>query len=256
MSTWLRNSNSRKSLNIWADDVASEVEKEKSQKSHSASSRHRSSTTTTAVDSEGLPVPATHGERYSIASGRRKASGARFSVIRLAWQHFKRHLGTGSAPSSSSVHDESAADSMYLKKVENCDRDWVDEVVVDRVWSEEFTSTVSQSEGKGSPAKSSSNQQVSGASDYGSTTGTLLLQDRIWNLIMEIFSSRFEDEKRERHYQQVRRSSHAADRFLTRKLGGLVCQETAGSVDCLLVRSELGIGLCLHQASRAAVDRR
>lgn len=207
MSAWLRNSNSRKSLNIWADDVASEVEKEKSQKSHSTSSRHRSSTATTAVDAEGLPVPATHGERYSVGSGRRKAGGARFSVLKLAWQHFKRHLGTGSAPSSSSIHDESAADSMYLKKPEHADRDWVDEVVVDRVWSEEFTSTVSYSEGNGSPAKTNSNQQVSGASDYGSTTGTLLLQDRIWNLVMEIFSSRFEDEKRERHYQQVRSPS-------------------------------------------------
>jgi hypothetical protein len=205
MSAWLRNTNSRKSLNIWADDVASEVEKEKSQASASSRTiRHRSSTATTAVDSEGLPLPATHGERYSIGGGRRRSnSGARFSIIRLAWDHFKRRLGTGSAPSSSSVNDESAADSTYLRKLENVDRDWVDEVVVDRVWSEEFHSAASHSDENDTPVKSSSNQQNSGQSDYGgSSTGTLLLHYRIWNVVMEIFSSRFEDEKREQHYQQ------------------------------------------------------
>ncbi|KAF6761807.1 hypothetical protein DFP72DRAFT_879693 [Ephemerocybe angulata] len=201
MSGWLRTSNSRKSLNVWADDVASEVMKEKSQ---SASSRGTRPTTSTLVEPYGLPPPATHGERYSIASGQRQRKKAHFSTMKSLWAQFKSRLGTGSAPSTSSVNDESAADSTFVRKADPLDKsEPVDEVVVDRVWSDEFHSTPSHSEqDDSSPEKTGSHDQHTGSSDASSTSQTIPFLDRMFYVAMEVFSSRFEDEKKERHYQQ------------------------------------------------------
>lgn len=205
MSDWMRTSNSRKSLNVWADDVASEVMKEKTQSASSAGTRPTASTTVRG--SYGLPPPATHGERYSIASGVRKRKHARFGLLKTVWTHFKRRLGTGSAPSSTSIFD-SAPDSIPINKVEGTYQDSVDEVVVDRVWSDEFHSTPSNSDpGDESSPKSGSNEQHIDFSDSGSTSHTANLAARLAHVVMEVFSSRFEDERKENHYQQVRRQS-------------------------------------------------
>jgi hypothetical protein len=94
------------------------------------------------------------------------------------------------------------------------DDDTVDEVVVDRVWTEEFHSTPSHSDPEDViKSKSGSNQHPAVLSDSASTIGDhplwdrnavlIFLRYRVWRLLMEIFASRFEDEKKEQHYRQV-----------------------------------------------------
>jgi len=201
MSSWLRSSNSRKSLHRWVNDVASETKNDKDV--HSPS---KSPTTSTAVD-ESLPAPATHADRYSIASSHRKRTrrAARFSRIRLWWDDLLSKLDSGSAPSSTSILDESTVDDSpkrqtILGPIDDGD---VDEVVVDRDWSDEFHSTLSNSDEGPTKSKTGSHRGGMESESHRTVEDSLLTRSRFWHIMMEIFSCRFQDERKERHYQQV-----------------------------------------------------
>lgn len=216
MTPWLsRPSTGRKTVNEWADEIASVSMQEKSSNGQSASSRgtRHTASSTVVEDLSGLPPPAVQSDRYSTTH--RKHKTARFSTLKNLWIEFKTRLGTSSMPSSSSMHDESAVDSACLPRRESvCDDDMVDEVVVDRIWSEEFHSTPSHSDPEdGTKSKSGSNNQPPPLSDsestledsvWGRNSALIFLRYRVWRMLMEIFSSRFEDEKKELHYRQVR----------------------------------------------------
>lgn len=129
---------------------------------------------------------------------------------------FKRRLGTGTAPSSSSLIGESAAESSYTKRMEGAargDEDEVNEVVVDRIWSEDIKSSTTHSEHGASPEKSGASHPVGPSnSDHESLapegfwnawSPIVFFRWRFWPVIVEIFSSRFPDEKSEQHYAQV-----------------------------------------------------
>ena len=155
-----------------------------------------------------LPPPVLQSNA-GINHTRRKS--ACFRCLAEHWAKFKRHIGTGTAPSSSSQIGESAVESSYIQRMEMAQEDGaVDEVVVDRVWSEDVNSIESHSDHGVSPGES--HQVDSGGSDHESLVYEGLwslwpplasIRWRAWPFIMEIFSSRFIDDKSEQRYTQV-----------------------------------------------------
>ena len=171
----------------------------------------QTSMTSTAFDLP-LPPPAVHSTSGSSRNrnGRRKA--ARFNTLSVYWANFRKRIGTGTAPSSSSVVGESTAEFYPSRKVDVEQTDQVDEIVVDRAWTEDIKSSVSHSEHGANPEKSGGSNQKEVNSDHESvvyggiwntSTPLGLLRWRAWPFVMEIFSSRFIDEKSEVHYAQV-----------------------------------------------------
>jgi osomolarity two-component system sensor histidine kinase SLN1 len=171
--------------------------------------------TSTAVDS--LPIPVLQNTGTHSVSSRRKKKSARIGGLSVHWAKFKRRVGTGTAPSSSSLIGESAAESSYTRRMEASanqgDSEEVNEVVVDRIWSEEIKSSVSHSEHGASPEKSGGSHPIQPSSSdhdsvaqegfWGLTTPLIFLRWRLWPVIVEIFSSRFVDDKSEQHYALV-----------------------------------------------------
>jgi hypothetical protein len=88
----------------------------------------------------------------------------------------------------------------------------VDEVVVDRVWTEGMQmSTTPRSECGVTPEKTSSQQHDQRSNDatsvldgwWSSWKPLAIIRWHTWPFLVETFSSRFHDEKTERHYGQV-----------------------------------------------------
>jgi osomolarity two-component system, sensor histidine kinase SLN1 len=109
-----------------------------------------------------LPLPVLQSTN-SISSRRKRKKSARFEALTVHWANMKRRIGTGTAPSSSSVG--STGDSHNTRRpnqdaIHEEDKEDVDEVVVDRAWSEEIKSSVTQSDHGASPEKSTSHQLV------------------------------------------------------------------------------------------------
>ena len=135
---------------------------------------------------------------------------ARLGCLAEHWAKFKQHIGTGTAPYSSSQIEESAVENSYTQRMEMAQEDGaVDEVVVDRIWSEDINSIESHSDHGASPGES---HQVNSGSDHESVIyegfwslwpPLAKIRWRAWPFIMEIFSSRFIDEKSEQRYAQV-----------------------------------------------------
>ncbi|KAF9525965.1 hypothetical protein CPB83DRAFT_858706 [Crepidotus variabilis] len=167
----------------------------------------------TALDPPLLPPPAIHSGGAS-SHMRRTRKKAKFGGLTVHWARFKKRIGTGTAPSSSSMVGESAAESATTRAIgeHGYEDDVVDEVVVDRAWTEEIKSTVTpHSEHGATPEKTASQQHNNGPSEPDSVpyegfwslwTPLAILRWRTWPLLLEIFSSRFVDEKAEKHYAQ------------------------------------------------------
>lgn len=164
---------------------------------------------TTTVDDDVLPPPALHNSGGQFSRNRRKT--ARISGLAVHWARFKKRLATGPAPSSSSVVEESAVESIFTRRLQ-CyqDDEEVNEVVVDRAWSEDIKSSVTNSDLVGSPDKTGS-QLNHGASDSESAVYEgfwsrnqmlIFLRWRVWPSLVKIFNSRFLDDKSEEHYSQ------------------------------------------------------
>ncbi|KAL0953952.1 hypothetical protein HGRIS_005113 [Hohenbuehelia grisea] len=173
------------------------------------------STPVTVKDEEGLPPPATQSEKPSAFAKTKKT--ARVGVkerLTVHWARLKRRIGTGTAPSTSSLNNnESNPDSNRSIRAQTADpdsEDQVDEVVVDRTWSDEIKSSVTHSEHGGTPEKSGGSYPQTGASEHesfverdgfwASCTPLIVLRYRLWPAMMEFFNPRFMDEKSERHY--------------------------------------------------------
>ncbi|KAI0318763.1 hypothetical protein OF83DRAFT_1231076 [Amylostereum chailletii] len=167
-----------------------------------------------------LPPPVLAKSIAGSTSTKRKKSARIEEVggragLRVHWSRLRRRLGTGTSPSTtSSLVDESAAESSVARH-QNMARyeqdDEVDEVVVDRNWSEELKSSVSLSEQGGSPDKTASHQIGGTTTDHESfalhvegvwalCTPLIILRWRLWPAILDFFSLRFYDEKAEAHY--------------------------------------------------------
>ena len=153
--------------------------------------------------------------------------------IRVYWARFRRRLGTGTSPSTSSLVDGSAQDSTDglrsdVQGVRQGEDDGeVDEVVIDRNWSDDIKSSVSLSEQDISldrpgghaiagPNTDRDSDALHTSGFWGLCTPLVILRWRLFPAIIDFFSSKFPNQKSERHYvkenwfvRKVRRSSWA-----------------------------------------------
>lgn len=172
------------------------------------------SSTSTAVENHGLPPPVTQSNLAS-ANGHRNQKAARVGGLSFYWVQFRKRLGSGSSPSSSSLVGGSAAESAYTRRVaeryaEGDGEGIVDEIVVDRAWTEELhTSMTPHSECGVTPESQQPNPFSSESASvvydgvWSLCKPLAIIRWRTWPFLMKIFSSRFADEKAERHYAQV-----------------------------------------------------
>lgn len=204
---------------------------------------------------EGLPPPVLAGG--SVSSRRTNRKRVRVDRgLAAHWARLKRRMGTGTAPSTSShvyevrlsapcnmriysrFRQTSAGDSsVYLHRTclkrpeeeEDCGE--VDEVVVDRQWSDEIKSTVpSENGGNGHERSGGGSHTVghdkagaSGGGGGGAGAGTstdrdsfawradgvwsswfplIVLRYRLWPVVLDFFSTRFADVESERHFRK------------------------------------------------------
>ena len=209
--------------------------------------------TSTAVENHVLPFPVTQGSSATTPDQRNTTSiGWKDYLIR-----FKRRIGTGTEPSSGSLIGESATESAYVRRLaEGLGDGIVDEVVVDRPWTEGIqTSTLTPHSDCG-PEKTASQQHDQRSNDatsvvyYGWWSAWKLLaiiRWHTWPFLMEFFSSRFPDQKTERHYAQVaffQLSSLSYGSLIL--LGKLVSKETSGTLGVFMANFQLGIGLSVR----------
>ena len=142
--------------------------------------------------------------------------------LRVHWDRFVRKLGSGTAPSTSSNLEESVGESSGYPRsrqeqpayAADAADERVDEVVVDREWSDEIkSSSVTHSDHGGSPEKSGSNHLGGTNTDrdsfavrpegfWGMSRVLIFLRWRLWPLALTFFWTRFLDEKSEMHYNK------------------------------------------------------
>jgi osomolarity two-component system, sensor histidine kinase SLN1 len=141
--------------------------------------------------------------------------------LRIHWARFRRRLGAGPSPSTSSLVEDSAAgsnvgprgDSQRESQYED-DRD-VDEVVVDRNWSDDIKSTISLSEESISgvhsisgPGPCTDRDSAAVHASGGATTAgfwslctpLIILRWHLFPAILHFFSPKFLNQKSELHY--------------------------------------------------------
>jgi len=171
-----------------------------------------------------LPPPVTHSHSYSSGSAAAKQKPKKTARIRgglkVHWDHFKRRIGTGTAPSTSSNPDESSGGESSAYRgpgyqagaQEGLEDEEVDEVVVDREWSNDIKSSSTHSEHGGSPDKSGGSNPVGGTNtDHESLAihvegfwskfpFLIFLRWRLWPMTYSFFMPKFMDEKSESHY--------------------------------------------------------
>ena len=172
------------------------------------------SSTSTAVENQGLPPPVTQSNLAS-ANDHRKKKVAKVGGLSFYWVQFRKRLGTGSSPSSSSLVGGSATESAYTRRVaeqygEGYGEGIVDEIVVDRAWTEELHTSVTPHSECGVTPESQQPNPISSESasfiydGFWSLCKPLaIIRWRTWPFLMKIFSSRFANEKAERHYAQA-----------------------------------------------------
>lgn len=209
-------------------------------------------TTTTATD---LPLPVIS----SSTNARASKKSARFDNLSVHWARFRKRMGAGTVLDNSSLLGESAAETNYIRRLENAETsDFVDEVVVDRMWSEEIKSSVTHSDHGASPEKSGTShppERGTGTSDHESVSeekfkALTMLRYRAVPLFMEIFSSRFLDDKAEQHYAQVccyiQRFFPCKTQIPNIQPGKLVFEKILGVVGFSVAHRQLGIGMHFH----------
>lgn len=182
-------------------------------------------------DGPGLPPPVLQS---SLAGNRRgdksQSPGQKKSArvnggLRVHWDRFKRKMGSGTAPSTSSaleLEESTGGSSSGFPRsrhgggahMDETD-DAVDEVVVDREWSDEIkSSSITHSEHGGSPDKSGGSAHQGGTNTdheslaihpdgfWGISPVLVFFRWRLWALAMSFFSTKFMDEKSEQHYKK------------------------------------------------------
>ena len=138
--------------------------------------------------------------------------------LRVYWTRFRRRLGAGTAPSTSSLVDSSAQGSNDGPRSDTQgghqgeDDAEVDEVVVDRNWSDDIKSSVSLSEQDISLDRSGGHHHVAGPTTdrdsvalhtggfWGLSTPLIILRWRVFPAIVDFFSTKFPNIKSEQHY--------------------------------------------------------
>lgn len=186
---------------------------------HRASSETSSTPVTSIPPEYLLPVPVIQGPGLTIGKGKTTNKSARIGAPRgrglpAHWATFKKRFGTSTAPSTSSMigGDSSAEDSTHPRPAMDDEKEDVDEVIVDRIWSEEIKSSVAHSDIGGSPEKSNSHLPAGTSINHDSSEHVegfwavwspwVFIRWRLWPMLMEFFTSRFSDVKAEAHYRK------------------------------------------------------
>jgi osomolarity two-component system sensor histidine kinase SLN1 len=132
-----------------------------------------------------------------------------YQVFEVHWTEFKKRLGTGTAPSTSSVHEDSTTGSIHGKDpVPGQPEDEVDEVVVDREWTEDARKTTTKSESahpfndSRHPAGTNTDHESFAVVEgfWARSTILIILRWRLWPAILGFFWPRFMDVKSEAQY--------------------------------------------------------
>ncbi|KAK7685740.1 hypothetical protein QCA50_011086 [Cerrena zonata] len=160
-----------------------------------------------------LPTPVS----ASSSKGRPKKNTRIREGLRIYWARFRRRLGSGTAPSTSSAMDDSAGESSGpssrtapVAVIPDDADDSVDAVVVDREWSDEIkSSSVTHSEHGGSPDKSGGSHPVGGTNtdrdsfvQHDGFWPWIYLRWRLYPSVYRFFNTRFMDDDSERHYRR------------------------------------------------------
>ncbi|KAH7922614.1 Tco5, signal transduction HAMP domain histidine kinase [Leucogyrophana mollusca] len=165
----------------------------------------------------GLPAPAT--QTAPSSSGRRKKrKTARIDGLRVHWARFIKRVGTES-PSASSAIADSSLDSSQLRQrtEEDVDVDEVDEIVVDRDWTEDMKSSLDHSEP--TPERSGDRDSHAHAGNATSTSAghesyampddarflrrvLVTLRWELWPAVDKFFRVRFYDKNTEERYRR------------------------------------------------------
>ena len=168
----------------------------------------------------GLPPPVSADASSAGRRSRNKKSARVSGGLRVHWERFVRKLGSGTAPSTSSAFDDSVGDSSGYPRSrigqasQEPPDDRVDEVVVDREWSDEIkSSSITHSEHGGTPEKTGSNHLGGTNTDrdsfavrpegfWGTFRLLIFLRWRLWPAAYAFFCTHFIDEKSEMHYNK------------------------------------------------------
>ena len=167
-----------------------------------------------------LPPPVSADASSAGRRSRNKKSARVSGGLRVHWDRFVRKLGSGTAPSTSSAFDDSVGDSSGYPRSrigqasQEPPDDRVDEVVVDREWSDEIkSSSITHSEHGGTPEKTGSNHLGGTNTDrdsfavrpegfWGTFRLLIFLRWRLWPAAYAFFWTHFIDEKSEMHYNK------------------------------------------------------
>ncbi|KAF7964503.1 hypothetical protein HWV62_6775, partial [Athelia sp. TMB] len=223
MPFWLRPvSTSSASTDVCLPTLSGLVSSEK--KSNGLSSEGSGKRLTTPMEAPDplLPAPVLQRSRTETSANKKddkdnqakQKKNARVSGgLRVHWATLRRRIGTGTAPSTSSIMADSSAGGSYHRRPQPEDErdEDVDEVVVDRTWTEEIKSSVAHSEAGGSPEKSDGHHPPGTSVDHesiehhgfwGIWTPLAIIRWRLYPLLLEFFSSSFFDPTAEGHYRK------------------------------------------------------
>jgi len=204
---FMQHSRSRK----WTQEFALSSLRMKSSEMTAARNLSVSNHPMETVDSV-LPPPAIQTNTFGPNRARHKKSTRISFPVR--WTSLMRRIGTTALPSTSSHGDKSAESAGSPPKITDASEtnEEVDEIIVDRAWSEETKTSICHSEHRGSPEKVGESHQNMTSLDHESVTvsdgfwssfrALVLFRWRIWPAILNFFSSRFLDEEYEQHYAQ------------------------------------------------------
>ncbi|KAH0836785.1 Tco5, signal transduction HAMP domain histidine kinase [Lanmaoa asiatica] len=159
-----------------------------------------------------LPVPvALAGPPPSSRHRRRKT--ARFAGLKVHWARFIKRIGADSPSDSSAAADSSFQSNQARQRTDDdAEGDEVDEIVVDRDWTEDLRSSLNQPSERGYTRSSDSHTQI-GTSLGRDTTPmpddsnffTVLLWSlrwEAWPAIVNFFCVRFFDDKTEQRFHK------------------------------------------------------
>jgi hypothetical protein len=169
-------------------------------------------------DFTGLPLPVTVAQASTADSGCRKTKRARVRGLRVYCECFMKHMGTESSSLSSALVD-SIRDSGQgqLRTEAGTDVDEVDEIIVDRNWTEDMKNSPDHSECAPDNSRDSYMADVVAGTDTSVTHEStafpndgffrqflVLLRWEVWPAVHRFFHVRFNDEKTEERYQGER----------------------------------------------------
>jgi len=205
---------SRRTPSTWTETVAIATEK-------TCIDPHTVQSARSTVVDDSLPLPVQACVNNSV-SRRRGGWGPCTSTLAASWVRFKRRLVPETVPSAPSCIEGTLAGSTSLRvdgpsRGYGGDGEEVDEIVVNRTWSEELKGSASRSITHSdlgtSPEISDETclatslrdrESLASRRDWTIRSPLVFLRWRLWPIFVELFCPKFENEKSEQNYSQVR----------------------------------------------------